>query len=203
MPSRRHLHRAALALIVIATGVWLAGAAPRTAHADEAAVIQALRGGGVAVLLRHSQTTPGVGDPPGWRLEDCSTQRNLDAEGRAHAKRVGAWFKKRRIVPNVVRNSPWCRTRDTAQLAFGRTEDWPALANLFGNRAPARKNAEAVRRYLAGLRKGELAVLVSHGSSISEFVGEHLGQGEAVVVRAERRPGGEVQTVAIGRITVP
>jgi hypothetical protein len=59
-----------------------------------------------------------------------------------------------------------------------------------------------VRRYVAALRKGDIAVLVSHGSSISAFVGEYLAQGEAVVVRAERDAKGEVKMVAIGRIAV-
>jgi phosphohistidine phosphatase SixA len=206
MPDRAHPPRAAAAaLALLVAGAWLV-LAPRPARADDAddsPALRALRSGGVAVFLRHGQTTPGVGDPPGWKLADCSTQRNLDAKGRAQAKRVGAWFSKKRIVPTVVRNSPWCRTRETAQLAFGRSEDWSALANLFENRKPEKKNVEDVRRYIAALGEREIAVLVSHGSSISAFVGEYLAQGEAVVVRAERDAKGEVKTVAIGRIAVP
>lgn len=202
MPDPSHSPRAvAAALVLLVAGALVL--APGQARADDGAVVRALRSGGVAVFLRHSRTTPGVGDPPGWKLEDCSTQRNLDAEGRAQAKRVGAWFSQKRIVPTVVRNSPWCRTRDTARLAFGRSEDWPALANLFENRAPEKTNVEQVRRYLATLGKGEIAVLVSHGSSIGAFVGEHPAQGEAVVVRAERDANGEMKTIVVGRITVP
>jgi len=187
--------------LVLAANAWLA-LAPTPARAGDGAVLQALRAGGVAVLLRHSKTTPGSGDPPGWRLRDCSTQRNLDAEGRAHARRVGEWFREQRIVPTVVRNSPWCRTRDTARLAFGRSRDWAALANLFDDREPRKGTVEEVRSYIAGLREGEIAVLVSHGSSISAFVGEYLAQGEAVVVRATRGADGEVQIVVVGRIAV-
>jgi phosphohistidine phosphatase SixA len=203
VPDRSHPPRAATtALALLVAGAWLV-LAPTPAHADDSAVMRALRSGGVAIFLRHTRTTPGVGDPPGWKLGDCSTQRNLDAGGRAHAKRVGEWFSRKRIVPTVVRNSPWCRTRDTARLAFGRSEDWSALANLFENRAPEKSNVEDVRRYVAALAEGEIAVLVSHGSSISAFVGEYLAQGEAVVVRAERDAKGEVKTVVIGRIAVP
>jgi phosphohistidine phosphatase SixA len=203
MPTRTHPPcAAATALAVLVAGAWLV-LAPSPARADDSAALRALRSGGVAVFVRHTRTTPGVGDPPGWKLGDCSSQRNLDAEGRAHAKRVGAWFTRERIVPTVVRNSPWCRTRDTARLAFGRSEDWSALANLFENRAPEKRNVEQVRRYVAALAKDEIAVLVSHGSSISAFVGESLAQGEAVVVRAERDANGDVKMVAIGRIAVP
>jgi phosphohistidine phosphatase SixA len=174
-----------------------------TARADGSAVVAALREGGVAVLLRHGRTTPGVGDPPGWKMSDCATQRNLDAEGRAQSRRVGAWFKARRLTPKAVRNSPWCRTRETARLAFGRSEDWPALANLFEDRSPAAANAEHVRRYIAGLRKGDIAVLVTHGSTISAIVGENPAQGEAIVVRAERGPDDKPRLLVIGRLTVP
>jgi phosphohistidine phosphatase SixA len=196
------LRAAAAALALLVAGAWLV-LAPSPARADDSVVERALRSGGVAIFLRHGRTTPGVGDPPGWKIEDCSTQRNLDAEGRAQAKRVGAWFSRKRIVPTVVRNSPWCRTRDTARLAFGRSQDWPALANLFENRAPEKSNVDEVRHYVAALDRGEIAVLVSHGSSISAFVGEYLAQGEAVVVRPERDAKGEPKMVVVGRIAVP
>lgn len=178
----------------------LAGAAP--AHAGEEAVLQALRAGGVAVLLRHAQTDPGTGDPPGFRLEDCATQRNLSEAGRAQAQRVGAWFRARGIVPSVVRNSLWCRARDTARLAFGRIADWAPLANLFEDRTNERRNTEAVRAFVAQLKERELAVLVSHGTAIATFSGAHPAQGEGIVVRAMSGEGGPRLHV-IGRIVVP
>ncbi len=73
------------------------------AHADEAALLAELRQGGVAILMRHAQTTPGVGDPPGWRLADCPSQRNLDEAGVAHAKRIGKWFAEKKLRPTKVR----------------------------------------------------------------------------------------------------
>lgn len=200
MPRSPHFRLAAAWLAFAACARLLA---PSPALADDSALLAELRSGGVAVFVRHSKTTPGVGDPAGWRLEDCSTQRNLDEDGRAQARRIGAWFKKRGIAPTTVRNSPWCRARDTARLAFGRTRDWPPLANLFDNRAAEKTNTAEVRSYIAGLGKGEVAVLVSHGSSISAFVGEYLGQGEAVVVRAARGADGAVQIAVLGRIAVP
>jgi phosphohistidine phosphatase SixA len=197
LPRRTFVRRVA---VLLGASPWF----PAPAQADEAAVLQALRAGGVAVLLRHAQTTPGVGDPPGWRLEDCASQRNLDEPGRAQARRVGEWFARQRIVPTVVRNSPWCRTRDTAMLAFGRSQDWPALANRFGNRdAQQPALADEVLRYIADLKPGQLALLVSHGSSIQAFVGEYLAQGEAVVVRGRRGADGTVTTTVVGRLAVP
>ena len=75
MPNRRDLM----------TFLCLA-ALPRTVRAQaagEEALWARLRAGGAALLMRHAQTEPGTGDPPGFRLDECGTQRNLDARGRA------------------------------------------------------------------------------------------------------------------------
>jgi phosphohistidine phosphatase SixA len=79
-----------------------------------------LRGGRQVVVMRHAVTTPGVGDPPGFRLGDCPTQRNLTDAGRDDARRVGAAFRSRGIPVGRVLSSRWCRCLETAQLAFGR-----------------------------------------------------------------------------------
>jgi phosphohistidine phosphatase SixA len=169
---------------------------------DDAALLREL-GDGAVVLMRHTQTTPGVGDPPGWRLERCESQRNLAPEGIEHAKRIGQWFAARQLRVSAVRNSPWCRTRDTATLAFGRHDDWPALANLFEDRSRAAEQAAAVKQFIDGVKPGELVVLVSHGSTIGHVVpgGAGLASGEAVVVRRAAQAG--APPVVLGRLVVP
>lgn len=182
---------------------WLCGAlaAPVAARADDA-LLRELRAGAV-VLMRHSQTTPGVGDPPGWQLERCDSQRNLAPEGIEHARRVDQWFKARQLRVAAVRNSPWCRTRDTATLAFGRHDDWPALSNIFQDRSGADAQAAAVKQYIANVKPGELVVLVSHGSTIGHIIpdGAGLASGESVVVRRAPQPG--AAPLVLGRLTIP
>ncbi|HMS81661.1 MAG TPA: histidine phosphatase family protein, partial [Burkholderiaceae bacterium] len=78
----------------------------------------ALRDGGCVLLLRHALTEPGVGDPPGFRIEACGTQRNLSAQGRAQAARLGASLRDAGVAIGPVRSSRWCRCLDTARLAF-------------------------------------------------------------------------------------
>lgn len=156
---------------------------------DESRLLQAMRQGGVAVLIRHAATEPGVGDPPGFELTDCATQRNLSNAGRAQARRLGEWFKSHGIVPTSVRASPWCRTRETATLAFGRSEDWPPLSNLFGDRSHQGDQARQVRSAIANVGSGSTEVLVSHGVSINAFIGVYLSQGEFVVVRPSGADG--------------
>jgi len=95
-------------------------AAPSRAAADDT-LWELLRGGGQVVLMRHAVTTPGVGDPSGFRLDDCATQRNLTDAGRDDARRVGAAFRTRGAPVGRVLSSPWCRCLETARLAFGGT----------------------------------------------------------------------------------
>ena len=177
----------------------LTGAAQAT---SDAALLQELRAGAV-VLMRHAQTVPGVGDPPGWKLERCETQRNLAPVGIEHARRVGQWFKAQQLRVTALRNSPWCRTRDTAQLAFDRHDDWPALSNIFEDRSGADAQAAAVKRYIDGVKPGELVVLVSHGSTIGHIIpgGAGLASGVSVVVR--RAPQAGAPPLVLGRLTIP
>jgi broad specificity phosphatase PhoE len=94
-------------------------------HAVDAAW-EALRMPGSVVVVRHSYA-PGSFDLPDARLEDCSTQRNLNADGRAQARRLGEAFRQHGIVVGRVLSSPRCRCLDTARLAFGRAETWDVL----------------------------------------------------------------------------
>lgn len=94
-----------------------------SARADEG-LWRRLAAGGQVVLLRHATTTPGVGDPTGFRLHDCVTQRNLTEAGREESRRIGAAFKARAIPVERVLSSRWCRCLETARLAFGPAEPW-------------------------------------------------------------------------------
>src|SRR6266404_4114082 len=105
--------------------VVLCACAGSTAHADES-VWDALRTPGAVVVLRHSYA-PGGFDPPSARLDDCSTQRNLDANGRTQAERVGEAFRRSGIAVAVILSSPRCRCMDTGRLAFGRAQAWEPL----------------------------------------------------------------------------
>lgn len=180
----------------------LAGALGLPAQADDATLLRELRAG-AALLMRHTQTTPGAGDPPGWRLDQCATQRNLDERGIAHAQRIGRWFAAHKLSVGTVRNSPWCRARDTARLAFGRSEDWPALSNIFEDRSGAERQADEVRRFVRSMKAGELAVLVSHGVTIAHLVGGGvaLATGESVLVRAGA--SADAPLAVLGRLVVP
>ena len=146
-----------------------------------------LRTGGVVAAFRHA-LAPGTFDPPGFRLGDCSTQRNLSDEGRAQARRVGAWFEGRNLKPARVRSSPWCRCVDTATLAFGAAERWAALGSPRGSvEATNAENLRALRQTLqaASARRGQFEVWVTHMFVLSDLMdGGGVGSGEGLLLRA-------------------
>jgi phosphohistidine phosphatase SixA len=181
--------RAILLLAAVVAGL------PAIAEASEAAW-DLLRGGGHVVLLRHATTTPGVGDPPGFRLDDCPSQRNLSDEGRGEARRIGAAFRARGIPLGPVLSSPWCRCLETARLAFGRAEPWAPLSNLFGNRSREAEQVAAMRERVGQRPAAGNLVLVSHGSTIQALTGQSVAQGEFLVVAP--RGGGRFRVA--GRI---
>jgi phosphohistidine phosphatase SixA len=161
------------------------------AQADEAPWAR-LRQGGLVLLMRHARTTPGVGDPPGFRLDDCATQRNLDAAGREQARAVGDALRRERVPVDRVLTSAWCRCRETAELlGLGAVEPLQPLDSVFRDGAGAAASREGIRAFAAGWRGPGNALLVTHQVNISGAYGTGTAQGEIIVV-APDAAGGEV-----------
>ena len=158
-----------------------------------------LQKGGQVVLVRHGLTTPGVGDPAGFKLGDCGTQRNLVEAGREEAARLGGALRARKVAVARVLSSPWCRCIETARIAFGTepvVDD--ALANLFGDASNRDRQLAQFRKLVAAApRQGNL-FLVTHGSTTAAFTGINQGTAEMVIVTPE---GGERYRVA-GRLAI-
>jgi phosphohistidine phosphatase SixA len=172
---------------------------PREAesHSDSGPVrlAERLRRGGYVLAFRHAATDFSVADST-RDLRDCSRQRNLTAEGRRDARAIGREFRRLGIPVGRVLASPFCRTRETARLAFGRAVGSNALlsAEFFegepaGDRQPAR-----LRQLLASPpRRATNTILVSHNFAIDDATEESLAEGEAVIVTpGEGRRGFEV-----------
>ena len=142
----------------------------------------ALRTPGAVVVLRHSYA-PGAFDPPTARLEDCSTQRNLDANGRAQAQRTGEAFRQHGIEVGAVLSSPRCRCLDTARLAFGR---WRRGRRSGARSTTPSSGAGRSRRSgvgSPGIASGPPLVLVTHGSVVTDLTGLSVQMGAFVVLR--------------------
>jgi phosphohistidine phosphatase SixA len=167
----------------------LAGfAAASFARASEDAW-RVLAGGGHAALMRHAEA-PGTGDPPGFRLGDCSTQRNLNEVGRRFSEALGAEFRRRGVPVARVLSSEWCRCLDTARLmAVGPVETAPEALNSFFE-APGEKarSTAALARLLDALPRDGTSILVTHQVNITALTGVFPASGEIAVLRLD--PGG-------------
>ncbi|MGD9923948.1 MAG: histidine phosphatase family protein [Pseudorhodoplanes sp.] len=170
--------------------VWSSGAA-----ADAWTV---LKQPGVIALIRHADA-PGTGDPRGWRLDDCRTQRNLSERGRRESQLLGEAFRANRVTVGKVIASQWCRAVDTATLMqLGPVDQHSAFNNayvLFNKRAELTRAARAV---LSGWNGDGLLVVVTHGDNIELLTGVMPVQGEIVAVR--RAGGDPAKLTVVGRI---
>ncbi len=134
------------------------------------------------VLLRHA-LAPGTGDPPGFRLGDCSTQRNLSAEGREQARQIGAAFRQREIPVEKVLSSQWCRCLETAELMdLGPVEPFPALNSFFSDRSTAPRQTAEVQAYLGQQPPRGVIVIVTHQVNITALTSVVPASGQAVVM---------------------
>lgn len=161
-------------------------ARPATAQAEPAAGLWArLRQGPAIVLIRHANA-PGVGDPPGFALGRCSTQRNLDDAGRRQARTLGERFRHQGVVPAAVWASQWCRCQDTAREAFGPgVQPRPEFNSFFAEREQGPEQTEAARRLLRAWRGPGVLVVVTHQVNITALTGSFAASGEAVVLAAD------------------
>jgi len=183
-------------ILAAATFTQLAAGTVAPAEQDEALWTR-LRGGGQVVMIRHAATEPGVGDPPGFRLDDCATQRNLSPAGREEARRLGAAFRARQVPIRRVLSSRWCRCLETAHLAFGTVEPWPPLDSFFGDRSREQTQTEAVRALIAQPPDGGNLILVTHQVNITAVTGLHASPGEIIVIS----PTGSDTVRVAGRLT--
>lgn len=188
------MNRMHFAIVALLFGLF--GAAG-TAVADQATEAwNALRAGAHVALMRHADAPGGVGDPAGFRVEDCATQRNLSPKGRADAEKIGLRLKQEGIAFEKIVSSPWCRCIDTARLLnLGTVETEPT----FGNVVVLRDQREALtaggRALIAGWTGRGSLLVVTHGANIFALTGVSPASGEIVVVK-----GGSDRAVPVGRL---
>jgi phosphohistidine phosphatase SixA len=176
MQRRALLHLTAACLLV-----------RRRAIADE--LTGRLRAGGLVLLMRHARTEPGTGDPPGFCHDDCSTQRNLDAAGRAQARAIGERLRALRVPVGRVLSSRWCRCRETAELlGVGPVDHLAPLDSFFEDRARREEQRAGMLGFIRAWRGPGNAVLVTHQVNVTAVADVYPRSGEIVVLTAEVEP---------------
>ena len=144
---------------------------------------------GRVLMLRHA-LAPGTGDPAGFRLGDCATQRNLDGAGRAQAVKLGEQLARAGISRARVYSSQWCRCLDTARLLnLGAVTELPALNSFFDRPQEREPNISALRAFLAKLpADGPPVVLVTHQVTVSALTGVYPASGGGVLLQLDGSP---------------
>jgi phosphohistidine phosphatase SixA len=145
-----------------------------------------LQDGQHVLLMRHADA-PGFGDPAGYVIGQCSTQRNLGDYGKRQAKAIGAWLTNQGIQKSEVFSSPWCRCLDTANLLNkGSVKTEASLGSFFDNMSLEKRQTKALEMFI----KNELAkqskvplILVTHHVNIQAFTGKVVGVGDMVLVK--------------------
>ena len=188
--------------------LWLAIilvlSAPPLAAADLAKALAALKIDGRVILMRHTQTVPGAGDPSGFKLGDCSTQRNLNQRGISQARQFGAALKAANIRIGKVLVSQWCRADDTARFVLDaaglakkfREPFWP-LNNVWDDDSKVKQQSAAVRAKINEWRGPGVLLMVSHGVTISPILGRTTSQGGFFVIEPSN---GKVNIIAEARL---
>jgi len=199
MTKSRFLHRLARVSSCV-LGISLS-ITPGLAAGDSEEAWAALVKGGHVALIRHGNAPPGYGgDPAGFKIDDCKTQRNLDEQGRGEARALGEAFRNRGVRVDRILSSPWCRCLETARLmAVGPVEESWALVPDRDSSAPVR--LLELKEIVSAWRGPGTLVLVTHALTVRALLGFLPIQGETVVLRPGT--GGTVGANLVGLIAAP
>ena len=180
-----------IALLALSLAIALGAAVP--ARSDQAAAWAALRAGGHVALMRHTVAPGGTGDPPGFKLEDCATQRNLSDQGRDEAAQIGRRLKAEGIAFERILSSPWCRCMDTARLLdMGAVEPAPTFSNVVVLRDQTETLTQGARALIGDWQGAGTLLVVTHGANIRALTGLSPATGEIVVVDGSAEPVGRI-----------
>ncbi len=155
-----------------------------------ASLLEDLRSGSSLIIMRHADA-PGFSDPPGYRLNDCATQRNLGEYGRKQAAEIGQWLASQGIQEARLFSSPWCRCIDTATLLNkGRVTAEVSLGSFFeemsrGDRQ-TRELEAFIQKQMSSNTKTPL-ILVSHQVNIRAFTGVSVSSGQMLLVKVNKQ----------------
>ena len=145
-------------------------------------IINQLEGGGKLIFIRHAYA-PGTGDPNNFNLNDCSTQRNLNEDGRKQAKNIGEFFRDNNIKIDKVLSSEWCRCKETANIAFKDFSTKSFLNSFYSSKFKKNKakQVEELNNYVRKFKSNKNLVFVTHYVLISEVLNYGPSSGEIVV----------------------
>ena len=150
---------------------------------------QDLSDGRHVLLMRHADA-PGYGDPKGYQLDQCATQRNLGEAGKKQSQIIGKWLKNQGISNALIFSSPWCRCLDTAKLLdLGPVITAPELGSFFDDMSLEKeqtRNLEKLIKTQLGLQTKTPIIMVTHHVNIQAYTDKVVNVGDMVLVKVDQ-----------------
>lgn len=173
------LHRLRTAVYLL---LCISVAAPTTLARADIDALLLLKQPNHFAMIRHA-LAPGTGDPSDFKVGDCSTQRNLDDQGRKQARSIGDIFKQFGFGQIALFSSQWCRCLDTATLMdLGEVNPQPLLNSFFADRSRAEDQTNQLKQWILQRQDKQPLVLVTHQVNISALTGSYTDSGEIIVI---------------------
>src|ERR1700720_2160513 len=162
------------------------------ARADDKDIAQALRAGGLVIVVRHGATFPDQADTDPLNFDNIGAQRNLNEKGKALAKAFGDALRQAEVPIGKVYTSKYNRAYETAVIAgfkdIERTADLTEGGLVVSPNENSRR-VEAFRKMLGTAPKpGTNTILITHKPNIVDGLGKDwfdVKEGEASVFRPE------------------
>ena len=163
-------------------------------YSDEK-IINSLKEGGKLIFVRHA-IAPGNGDPEDFKIDDCSTQRNLNKIGMDQSKIIGLFFKKNNIKIDRILSSEWCRCKDTAELAFKNFKTFKALNSFYDPRFSdnEEKQIKDLKKFVKKWDSDKNIIFVTHYVVILSLLNIGVSSGEIVVADKDLNVIGSIET---------
>ena len=145
-------------------------------------LINSLKDGKKIIFIRHA-IAPGSGDPESFNIKNCSTQRNLNDEGKIQSKKIGNFFKINKIKISKILSSEWCRCKDTAKIAFGKFETFNALNSFYEARFQKNRSSQIrdLRNFISSWESDSNLILVTHYVVIYDLLNSAVSSGEMII----------------------
>ena len=204
--DRTRVIRGSLAALVCLAAALLAGAVLAADKRQELvpqlegqALVNAVKQGGTVILMRHAATEKRSDETIRFRLEDCDTQRNLSDAGKRDATEIGEAFRNLGIQVSDVQASPYCRTLETGQLAFGKATatDVLSVGDALSMEGKLDRASEIRKLLDTAPPEGTNVVLITHtGNLLYAFGLDSRPEGIAHVFR----PNGTGRASYLGRL---
>ena len=137
---------------------------------------------GKIIFIRHAYA-PGGGDPDGFDISNCASQRNLSKEGITQSKNIGKFFSENNIQIDKVLSSEWCRCKQTAKYAFNNYETKSFLNSFFSQKFAHNKDKQVkeLKDYIINWEGKKNLILITHYVVISEILNVSTSSGEIVI----------------------